>query len=98
MFTGREEAFSGKLENEISGDFMGSLIYRPGGCSEENLIHTSLTVATTRYLDLTNQWEAVNVERRSEALQHIRTGGLRLPLPSSHWNEHSVTVTVTCYL
>lgn len=77
MFTGREEV--NKLVNDITGDFMGSLIYQPGGCGEENIIHTSLTVTATRYLDLTNQWEAVNIDRRNEALRHIRSGGLRLP-------------------
>lgn len=79
MFTGRQPET--QLKNDINSDSMGSLIYQPGGCGEENMIHTSLTVIATRYLDQTNQWEAVNIERRNEALRHIRTGGLRLYLP-----------------
>ncbi|CAG06013.1 unnamed protein product, partial [Tetraodon nigroviridis] len=55
---------------------MSTHIYVTAGrrCGEENIIHTSLTVTATRYLDLTNQWEAVNIDRRNEALQHIRSG------------------------
>lgn len=96
MFTGREQV--NKLENDINGDSMGRLIYQPGGCGEENMIHTSLTVIATRYLDQTNQWEAVNIERRNEALQHIRTGGLGLYLAYRHWSEGSMSVNVTCLL
>lgn len=44
------------------------------------MIHLSRTVAATWYLDQTNQWEAVNIDRRNEALQHIRTGGFSLRL------------------
>lgn len=85
-----------KLENDIKGDSVGSLIYQPGGCGEENMIHTSLTVTATRYLDQTNQWELVNIERRTEALQHIRTGGLGLHSP--HRRLSSMSVNVTCVL
>eukprot|EP00066_Takifugu_rubripes_P021351 XP_011610617.1 PREDICTED: complement C3-like isoform X1 [Takifugu rubripes] len=72
--TGRDQA--DKLENDINGESVGNLIYQPGGDGEENMIHLSLTVAATWYLDQTNQWEAVNIDRRNEALQHIRTGHL----------------------
>lgn len=96
MFTGREQA--SKLENHINGESVGSLIYQPGGGGEENMIHTSLTVIATRYLDRTNQWEAVNIERRNEALQYIRTGGLRLFEPHRRWNESSASGSVTCLL
>lgn len=72
-FPGRDQG--DKLENDINGQSMGNLIYQPGGDGEENMIHLSRTVAATWYLDQTNQWEAVNIDRRNEALQHIRTGG-----------------------
>lgn len=75
-FAGRDQAE--KLKNDINGESVGDLIYEPGGDGEENMIHLSLTVAATRYLDQTNQWEAVNIHRRNEALQHIRTGGYPL--------------------
>lgn len=92
MFSGQE---TNKLKNDVTGDSVGSLILQPGGCAEENMIHLSLTVTATRYLDQTIQWEAANIERRNEALQHIRTGGLRLYLAYSLWKEGSMSVNVT---
>ncbi len=74
MFAGNEEA--NKLNNDISGKSMGSLIYEPSGCGEENMIHMTLPVIATTYLDKTNQWDPTNIGRRAEAIQHIRTGGI----------------------
>ncbi|MEQ2292168.1 hypothetical protein AMECASPLE_020319 [Ameca splendens] len=71
--TGREQV-SGLVENAISGKSMGTLIYQPGGCGEQNMIHMTLPVIATTYLDKTNQWEAVGFNKRNEALQHIKTG------------------------
>ncbi|XP_044045873.1 complement C3-like isoform X3 [Siniperca chuatsi] len=69
--TGRKQNV---LKNDISGNSMGSLIYQPSGCGEENMIHMTLPVIATTYLDKTNQWEPVDIERRNDALQHISTG------------------------
>ncbi|XP_051240232.1 complement C3-like [Dicentrarchus labrax] len=71
--TGREQ-ISGPVENAISGNSMGSLIYQPSGDGEANMIHMTLPVIATIYLDKTNQWESVGFEKRTEALQYIRTG------------------------
>lgn len=71
--TGREQV-SGLVENAISGRSMGTLIYQPSGCGEQNMIHMTLPVIATTYLDKTNQWEAVGLNKRNEALQHIKTG------------------------
>uniref|UniRef100_A0A3P9MTA9 Complement C3 n=1 Tax=Poecilia reticulata TaxID=8081 RepID=A0A3P9MTA9_POERE len=71
--TGREQV-SGLVENAISGKSMGTLIYQPGGCGEQNMIHMTLPVIATTYLDKTNQWEGVGLNKRNEALQHIKTG------------------------
>lgn len=73
MFAGVEEVAS-LVENAISGTSMGSLIYQPSGCGEQNMIHMTLPVIATTYLDKTNQWESVGFQKRDEALQHIRTG------------------------
>nr|XP_043883850.1 complement C3-like [Solea senegalensis] len=62
------------VENVISGESMTSLIQLPHGCGEHNMIHMTLPVIATMYLDKTNQWETVGVQRRNETLQHIRTG------------------------
>ncbi|XP_027873419.1 complement C3-like isoform X1 [Xiphophorus couchianus] len=63
-----------ELKNAVTGESMSSLIYQPSGCGEENMIHLTMPVIATTYLDMTYQWEAVGVERRDEALQHIITG------------------------
>lgn len=67
---------SSLVENAISGRSMGTLIYQPSGCGEQNMIHTTLPVIATTYLDKTNQWETVGFQKRDEALQHIKTGKL----------------------
>ncbi|XP_075944184.1 complement C3-like [Anarhichas minor] len=71
--TGREQV-SALVENPVSGNSMGSLIRQPSGPGETNMIHMTLPVIATTYLDKTNQWESVGLEKRSEALQHIKTG------------------------
>lgn len=85
-----------KLENNIDGEFVGRLIYQPGGYGDENISHMSLTVTATRYLDQINQWEAANIERRNEALRYIRIGGFSLHSMHMHRNENSMSVNVTC--
>ncbi|XP_053713561.1 complement C3-like isoform X2 [Synchiropus splendidus] len=71
--TGRED-LSVVLENAIRGTAMEQMIYQPSGCGEQNMIHMTLPVIATLYLDRTNQWEDVGLTKRDEALQHIETG------------------------
>lgn len=40
------------------------------------MIHMTMTVSATTYLDKTNQWETVGFKKRYEALQYITTGML----------------------
>ncbi|XP_059191692.1 complement C3-like [Centropristis striata] len=70
--TGRKQA--NVLKNEIGWKSMDSLIKQPSGCGEENMIHMTLPVIAAIYLDKTNQWEPVEIDKRDEALQHIKTG------------------------
>uniref|UniRef100_A0A667Z722 Complement C3-like n=1 Tax=Myripristis murdjan TaxID=586833 RepID=A0A667Z722_9TELE len=58
----------------VSGNSMGSLIYQPSGCGEQNMIHMTLPVIAATYLDKTKQWETVGFDKRDEALRHIKTG------------------------
>ncbi|RXN11651.1 complement C3-like protein [Labeo rohita] len=62
------------VEKAISGDFMGRLIILPSGNGEENIISMTLPLTATHYLDRTNQWDTVGIERRNEAIKHINTG------------------------
>ncbi|KAM9769659.1 complement C3-like isoform 1-T1 [Menidia menidia] len=71
--TGREQV-AALVENAISGKSMGTLIRQPTGCGEQTMIHMTLPVIATTYLDKTNQWEAVGFQRRNEAIEHIKTG------------------------
>ncbi|XP_059191588.1 complement C3-like isoform X1 [Centropristis striata] len=68
------EQVSTLVENAISGNSMGSLIRQPGGCGEQNMIGMTLPVIATIYLDKTMQWETWGFDKRSEGLQHIKTG------------------------
>ncbi len=66
------------MENAISATSMGTLIYQSRGNGEGNMIHMTLPVIATVYLDKTNQWETVGFQKRNEALEHIKTGRLHL--------------------
>ncbi|XP_016517975.1 complement C3-like isoform X1 [Poecilia formosa] len=77
--TSTQIAITGKkpkeeLKNAVTGESMSGLLYQPSGCGEENMIHLTMPVIAITYLDMTYQWEAVGVERRDEALQHVITG------------------------
>ncbi|KAM4584754.1 complement C3-like [Odontesthes bonariensis] len=62
------------LTKVISGDSMDTLIIRPSGSGEENMASMTLPVIATVYLDKTNQWKTVGLQKRNEALEHIRKG------------------------
>uniref|UniRef100_A0A672QA82 Complement C3-like n=1 Tax=Sinocyclocheilus grahami TaxID=75366 RepID=A0A672QA82_SINGR len=93
------EEITRTVEQAISGHFMGQLIVQPNGCGEQNMIYMTLPLIATHYLDNTKQWEAVGMERRNEAVNHIRTGyqreltfrktdgsyGAWINVPSSTW-------------
>ncbi|KAM7010010.1 complement C3-like [Tautogolabrus adspersus] len=101
--TGREEV-SALVENAISGNSMGTLIYQPSGCGEQNMIHMTLPVIATTYLDKTNQWETVGFQKRNEALQHIKFGyqkqvTYRKPDGSfAVWAGHQSSTWLTAYV
>ena len=73
VHAGREHV-SALVENAISGQSMGTLIQQPAGCGEQNMIGMTLPVIAVTYLDKTNQWEAVGLQKRGEAFEHIKTG------------------------
>ncbi|KAJ8362947.1 hypothetical protein SKAU_G00117780 [Synaphobranchus kaupii] len=68
------EILSKTIEAAISGKPMGSLIEQPTGCGEQNMIGITGPVIATLYLDKTQQWKKVGLDRRAEAIKHIRTG------------------------
>lgn len=69
--TGKEQI---RLQSLINASPLGGLIRPPSGHVSMNIIHTNRPVTATVYLDRTNQWEAVGLEKRSQALAYIETG------------------------
>uniref|UniRef100_A0A8C3HKP4 Uncharacterized protein n=1 Tax=Chrysemys picta bellii TaxID=8478 RepID=A0A8C3HKP4_CHRPI len=62
------------VENSIDGAKLRHLIVVPSGCGEQNMISLTPTVISTYFLDSTNQWEKMGVDRRAEAINLIRRG------------------------
>ncbi|KAM4675350.1 A.superbus venom factor 1-like [Discoglossus pictus] len=62
------------LENSIDGANLNHLIVVPAGCGEQNMITMTPSVIATHYLDTTNQWERIGVNRREEAIKTIKQG------------------------
>ncbi|KAJ6657699.1 hypothetical protein lerEdw1_002200 [Lerista edwardsae] len=62
------------VENSIDGANLKHLIRVPSGCGEQNMIGLTPAVIATHYLDNTNQWERIGVERRAEAISIIKKG------------------------
>ncbi|XP_070831511.1 complement C3-like [Chaetodon trifascialis] len=99
-----KDPISELLPNVISGNSMGSLIYEPRGSGESNMMHMTLSVIATIYLDQTNQWETVGLHKRSEALQYIKTGyqnelAFRKNDGSfSVWSSHQSSTWLTAYV
>ncbi|XP_057187788.1 complement C3-like [Triplophysa rosa] len=61
-------------EQAVSGEDLGRFIQKPYGCAEQNMLRLALPVIATHYLDKTNRWNDVGVDKRTDALQHISTG------------------------
>ncbi|XP_018417489.1 PREDICTED: complement C3-like [Nanorana parkeri] len=62
------------LQNSIDGANLKHLITVPSGCGEQIMMSMTPTVIATRFLDVTNQWERIGVERRAEAIKNIEQG------------------------
>uniref|UniRef100_A0A3Q3AZ10 Complement component c3b, tandem duplicate 1 n=1 Tax=Kryptolebias marmoratus TaxID=37003 RepID=A0A3Q3AZ10_KRYMA len=70
----RGNVLADSIDNSISEDSLASLIRMPGGCVEQNLATITLPLIATLYLDRTNSWETVGVDRRADAVRYIRRG------------------------
>ncbi|XP_060539461.1 venom factor-like [Pantherophis guttatus] len=62
------------VESSIDGSKLSHLIITPSGCGEQNMIRMTAPVIATYYLDTTEQWEALGINRRPEAVKQIMTG------------------------
>ncbi|KAG6923267.1 hypothetical protein G0U57_021114, partial [Chelydra serpentina] len=62
------------VENSIDGANLKHLIVTPSGCGEQNMIGMTPPVIATIYLDSTEQWERIGLQRRAEAIKLIMQG------------------------
>ncbi|KAM9314887.1 venom factor-like [Pholidichthys leucotaenia] len=70
----RGNVLADSVDNSISKDSLASLIRMPGGCVEQNLASITLPLIALLYLDRSNSWESVGVDRRAEAVRYIQRG------------------------
>ncbi|XP_029596132.1 complement C3 [Salmo trutta] len=68
------EQLARTIEAAISGSPLVDLLRQPGGCGEQNMMHMTLPLIATHYLDETKQWDKVGLERRKEAVNFIQMG------------------------
>lgn len=66
------------VADAIDGANLNHLITMPHGCGEQNMMRMSPGVIATHYLDATNQWERIGMDRRAQALHFINSGERRL--------------------
>ncbi|KAM4749200.1 A.superbus venom factor 1-like [Rhinophrynus dorsalis] len=78
------------VEKALDGANLNHLIIMPWGCGEQNMMSMTPGVIATHYLDATNQWDRVGVDRRAQAIQFIITGYTRQL--SFRTSENSFTV------
>ncbi|XP_072255537.1 A.superbus venom factor 1-like [Pyxicephalus adspersus] len=62
------------VEDAIDGINLNHLISMPHGCGEQNMMRMSPGVIATHYLDATNQWDRIGLDRRAQSLQFINKG------------------------
>ncbi|XP_008581904.1 PREDICTED: complement C3 [Galeopterus variegatus] len=61
-------------EDAIDGDHLKHLIVTPSGCGEQNMISMTPTVIAVHYLDHSEQWDKVGLQKRQDALKLIQKG------------------------
>ncbi|OCT90513.1 hypothetical protein XELAEV_18019128mg [Xenopus laevis] len=61
-------------EGSIDGATLSHLIVVPAGSVEQNIATMTSNVIAAHYLDATNQWERVGLQRREETIKNIEQG------------------------
>ncbi|XP_044132847.1 venom factor-like [Bufo gargarizans] len=62
------------VEKSIDGVNLNHLINPPQGCGEQNMMSMTSPLIATHYLDFSNQWEKIGLQRRDQAIQFIKNG------------------------
>ncbi|CAB1326515.1 unnamed protein product [Coregonus sp. 'balchen'] len=68
------ESLADTVINSIGGAVLSKLIVMPSGCVEQNLVSMTAPIIATHYLDHTNAWEEVGVDKRAKALEYVKIG------------------------
>ncbi|XP_059552917.1 complement C3-like isoform X2 [Myotis daubentonii] len=61
-------------EDAIDGQRLKHLIVTPGGCGEQNMIRMTPTVIAVHYLDNSDQWEKLGIDKRQKSVELIKKG------------------------
>ncbi|XP_044132848.1 complement C3-like [Bufo gargarizans] len=64
----------GSPKKSIDGGNLTHLINAPSGSGEGNVITMTAPLIATHYLDVSNQWEKIGLQRRDQAIQYIKNG------------------------
>ncbi|XP_040271055.1 complement C3-like [Bufo bufo] len=62
------------VDKSIDGVNLNHLINAPYGCAEQIMMTMTAPLIATHYLDVSNQWHRVGLERRDQAIQYIKNG------------------------
>ncbi|XP_068130213.1 A.superbus venom factor 1-like [Hyperolius riggenbachi] len=62
------------VQETIDGENLNGMINLPSGCGEQVMMKMTSLVITTHFLDATNQWTRIGVDRRAEAISFINQG------------------------
>ncbi|KAG8573859.1 hypothetical protein GDO81_008886 [Engystomops pustulosus] len=62
------------IEKTLDGKFMTDLFQAPYGCAEQNMVRLTAPLIALHFMDSSQQWERVGVDRRDQALVYIREG------------------------
>ncbi|KAM3924655.1 LOW QUALITY PROTEIN: complement C3-like [Leptodactylus fuscus] len=92
------------VEKAIDGVNLNHLIQIPSGCAEQNMMRMTAPLIACHYLDYSNQWERVGLQRRYQAIEYINNGlnrQLTYKKPDSSygiWKENSSSTWLTAYV
>uniref|UniRef100_A0A5F8H232 Uncharacterized protein n=1 Tax=Monodelphis domestica TaxID=13616 RepID=A0A5F8H232_MONDO len=62
------------IEETIDGKGLSEYLRLPEGCAEQTLSKATRTIISTHYLDSTQQWDKVGINRRKESINYIKEG------------------------
>ncbi|XP_072006362.1 complement C3-like [Engystomops pustulosus] len=62
------------VEKTLDGKFMTDLFQAPYGCAEQNMVRVTAPLIAVHFLDSSQQWERVGVDRRDQGIEYIKKG------------------------